>query len=275
MCCALRHALCALSSSRGAAGGQGSSRRFHPTAGCPTPNNPDPLAKAFKQGLRELGYIEGKNVIVEHRYAGGTSDRLPVLVNELVQSKVDVIVAASIQVIRVLKRATKTIPIVIVTQLDPVAEKLVDSLAQPGGNITGLTRLTTELSRKRLEILKEAIPGILLIGLIDGSTDPLSSVKDYEPAARAMNITIQPINLPGPKPDFRAAFQAAARGGVNGVIVSRDAVTASYSKQIAEQAVQHRLPSMNEDRPYVEAGGLMSYAANDAEHGPQRMSIRS
>jgi putative ABC transport system substrate-binding protein len=182
-----------------------------------------------------------------------------------VQAKVDVIVAASIQVIRVLKQATKTIPIGIVTQLDPVAGKLVDSLAQPGGNITGLTRLTTELSGKRLEILKEAVPGVSRIGLIDGSTDPRSSVKDYEVAAHAMNITVEPINLPGPKPDFQAVFEAAAKGGVNGIIVSRDAVTASYPTQIAEQAIKHRLPSMNEDRRYVEAGGLMSYAANDAD----------
>jgi putative ABC transport system substrate-binding protein len=208
----------------------------------PTPTTPDPLAEAFKQGLRELGYIEGKNIVVEHRYAGGTSDRLPNIVDELVKSKVDAIVAASTPVIRVLKQATKTIPIVIITQLDPVGGKLVDSLAQPGGNITGLTRLTTELSGKRLEILKEAIPGISRIGLIDGSTDPLSSVKDHEVAARAMNITIQPIDLPGPKPDFQAALQAATKGGVNGIIVNRDAVTASYSKQIAEQAIKHRLP---------------------------------
>ena len=231
----------------------------------PTSANPDPLSDAFLKGLQEIGYIDGKNIKIEHRYAEGRSDRLPGIIAEFVQLKVDVIVVASIQAIRAAKQGTNTIPIVIVTQVDPVAEKLVDSLARPGGNITGLTRLTSELSGKRLELFKEAIPGISRVGILDGSTDPRSNVQDYEAAARAFNVSMQPLNLTGPKPDLVGTFQAAVKAGANGLITIRDAVTASFLKQIADLAIKHRLPSMNEDSPYVEAGGLMSYATNDAD----------
>jgi putative ABC transport system substrate-binding protein len=152
-----------------------------------------------------------------------------------------------------------------VTTQDPVAEKLVDSLARPGGNITGLTRLTDELSGKRLELLKEAVPGISRVGILTGSGDLRGNMRDYEVAARAFNVALIPMNLTGPKPDFEGAFQAAAKGRVNGFITTRDAVTASYAKPIADLAIKNRLPSMNEDSPYVEAGGLMSYATNDAD----------
>jgi putative ABC transport system substrate-binding protein len=231
----------------------------------PTPTHPDPLADAFLQGLRDLGYIDGKNIKIEHRYAEGRSDRLDALIAEFLQLKVDVIVVPGSPAIRAAKEATKTIPIVIVTQSDPVAEKLVDSLARPWGNITGLTRLTNELSGKRLELLKEAVPGISRVGILTGSGDLQGNVQDYEAAARAFNVTFIPMNLTGPKPDFEGAFQAAAKGRVNGLITTRDAVTASYAKPIADLAIKNRLPSMNEDSPYVEAGGLMSYATNDAD----------
>lgn len=231
----------------------------------PTPNNPDPLAAAFMKGLRDLGYIQGKNIQIEHRYAHGRSDLLPRLVAEFLRLKVDVIVVASSQAIRVAKQATKTVPIVIVTQGDPIAEGLVDSLARPGGNITGLTRLTSELSGKRLELLKHVVPRISRVGILAGSTNVPSNLQDYESAARAHKITLQPLELREPSPEFEATFQAATTGGVNAIISSRDAVTASYLKLIAEHAIKHRLPSMNEDRPYVEAGGLMSYAASDAD----------
>jgi putative ABC transport system substrate-binding protein len=231
----------------------------------PTPTNPDPLWEAFSNGLEELGYIDGKNIKIEHRYAGGRSDRLPGLVAEFLQLKVDVIVVPGSPAIRAATKATKTIPIVMVTTQDPVAEKLVDSLARPGGNITGVTRLTSELSGKRLELLKEAAPAISRVGILTGSGDSRGNMRDYEAAARVFNVTLMPMNLTGPKPDFEGAFQAAAKGRVNGLITTRDAVTASYAKQIADLSIKHRLPSMNEDSPYVEAGGLMSYAANDAD----------
>jgi putative ABC transport system substrate-binding protein len=230
----------------------------------PTPTHPDPLADAFLQGIRDMGYVQDKNIQIEHRYAQGRSDRLPSIVRELLELKVDVIVAASTQAIRVAKEATKTIPIVIVTQVDPVAYGLVDSFARPGGNITGLTRLTSELSGKRLQLLKEAVPGISRVGILGGSTNSRANLDDYDAPARALNITLQSLTLREPNPDFVGTFQAAVTGGVKAIVTARDAVTASYSQRIADLAIKYRLPSMNEDRPYVEAGGLMSYATTDA-----------
>jgi putative tryptophan/tyrosine transport system substrate-binding protein len=231
----------------------------------PTPTNPDPLADAFLQGLRELGYIDGKNIKIEHRYAEGRSDRLDALIAEFLRLKVDVIVVPGGPAIRAAKEATKTIPIVIVTQSDPVAEKLVDSLARPGGNITGLTRLTSELSGKRLELFKEAVPAISRVAILIGSGDVRENIENYEAAARALNLALLPVNLTGPKPNLEGALQSAVKAGVNALVTNRDAVTASYAKQIADLSIRYRLPSMNEDSPYVEVGGLMSYAANDAD----------
>ena len=135
-------------------------------SGTGDPTNPEPQVEAFRQGLRDLGYVEGKNILVEYRYAEGKPDRIPSLVAELVQLKVDVLVATAPPAIRAAKQATKTIPIVMVTTQDPVATGLVDSLARPGGNITGLTRLTRDLSGKRLELLKEVVPRISRVGVL-------------------------------------------------------------------------------------------------------------
>jgi putative ABC transport system substrate-binding protein len=231
----------------------------------PTATNPDPLAAAFRQGLRELGYIDGKNIRLEHRYAHGRSDLLPSLVAEFVQLKVDVIVVASIQAIRAAAQATKTIPIVIVSQTDPVTDGFVQSLARPGGNITGLMRLTSELSGKRLELLKQAVPRVSRVGILGGSTNAQASLHDYQAAAHAQQITLQLLELLEPNPDFEGTFQGVASEGVNAIITNRDALTASYLKRIADLAIKYRLPSMNEDSPYVEAGGLMSYATKDAD----------
>ena len=230
----------------------------------PTPTNPDPLGDAFRQGLRDLGYIDGKTILIEQRYGSGNEDRIPGLVAELVQLKVDLLVIPTTQGIRAAKQATTTIPIVMVTPADPVAAGFIDSLARPGGNITGITRLTRNLSGKRLDLLKEAVPGISRVGILTGSTT--NGIEDFEAAARALKkITIQPLEVRGPNPDFDGAFQAAAKARVNALITIRDAVTSGYVKRIADLTIKYRLPSMNEDSPYVEAGGLMSYAANDAE----------
>jgi ABC-type uncharacterized transport system substrate-binding protein len=229
----------------------------------PTSTNPDPLADAFRQGLREHGYIDGKNIKIEHRYAEGRSDRLDALIAEFLQLKVDVIVVPGSPAIHAAKKATKTIPIVIVTTADPVATGLVDSIARPGGNITGLTRLTNELSGKRLELLKEVVPGISAVGVLWGGSRV--GFGEYESAARPLKITLQSLEVRGPNPDFKGTFQAATKGRVKGLITTREAVTASYAKQIADLSIKHSLPSMNEDSLYVEAGGLMSYATNDAD----------
>jgi putative ABC transport system substrate-binding protein len=182
-----------------------------------------------------------------------------------VRLNVDVIVVASIQAIRAAQKATNTIPIIIITQIDPVGAGLIDSFAKPGGNITGVTRLTNELSGKRLELLKDSIPEISRVGILSGGTNPRANLEAYEAAARALNVTLQSLTLVGPTPNLDKSFQIAVSGGVNALVITRDALTASYPKRIADLAIKHRLPSMNEDSPYVEAGGLMSYAANDSE----------
>ena len=149
------------------------------------PNNPGPEVEVFRQGLRDLGYIEKKNIMIEYRGAEGKQDRIPALVAELVQLKVDALVITSLPAIRAAKQATQTIPIVMVTTKDPVATGLVDSLARPGSNITGLTRLTRELSGKRLELFKEAVPGISRVGVLWERITPRAAYrfKEYEAAA--------------------------------------------------------------------------------------------
>ena len=183
----------------------------------PTPANPDPLSDAFLQGLRELGYIDGKNIEIEHRYAEGQTDRLPGLIAEFVQLKVDVIVVASTPAIRAAKQATSTIPIV---DRDSEAIRLltglVDSLARPGGNITGLTRLTSELSGKRLEMLKETVPGAIACrrslwecGTLQGSN--VQGLRGGRSGFQRYTTVIRPAS---PKPDVEGTFQAAVKAGV-------------------------------------------------------------
>jgi putative tryptophan/tyrosine transport system substrate-binding protein len=213
--------------------------------------------------LRALGYIEGKNIRVEYRYIQGKRDQVPSVMAELVQLKMDVLVVTNPVSIRAARQATKTIPIVMVTTNDPVASGLVDSLARPGGNITGLTRLTRELSGKRLELLNEAVPGISRAGVLWFQGTTRTSFKDYEPAARALKIQLQSLEVLGPNPDFEQAFRDAAKGRVNALITIVNTLLDPYTKRIAGLAIKSRLPSMYERSDYVEAGGLMSYAASD------------
>ena len=228
---------------------------------------PDRFEDAFRQALWDLGYIEEKNIVVEYRYAEGMEGRLPDLVAELIQLKVDVIVSATIRGIRAAKQATKTIPIVMVTTADPVAAGLVDSLARPGGNITGLTRLTRELSGKRLEVLKEVVPGISRVGVLWNASGQAtdSGLKSYEAAARTLKLHILSLKLSAPEPNLQAAFEVAAKERADALITSTGALTISYRKRIAELANKNRMPSMCERSDYVEAGCLMSYAADEAE----------
>jgi putative tryptophan/tyrosine transport system substrate-binding protein len=233
----------------------------------PTPTTPEPFADAFRQGLRDLGYIEGKNIQVEYRYGEGERDRIPRQVAELVQLKVDVLVVRSLPAIRAAKQATKTIPIVMVTTQDPVATGLIDSLARPGANITGLTGLTRELSGKRLELLKEAVPGMLRVGVLGEASTSVAAIafKDYEAAARALKIQFLSLEVRGPSPDYEGAFQAAAKRRASAIITVTGPLTSSYPKRIADLAIKNRLPSMHEGRQLVEAGGLMSYSSSDTE----------
>jgi putative ABC transport system substrate-binding protein len=222
----------------------------------------------LRQALRDLGYIDGKSIVIEYRTAEAKQDRVPGLVAELVQLKVDVLVVTSQSAIEIAKQATKTIPIVMVASFDPVATGMVDSLARPGGNITGVTTLQRELSGKRLELLKETVPGISRVGLLwdPNTSGPVISFKEYETAARALKIPLQSLEVRGPNPDFEGAFQAAAKGRVSALITVRNSLLNRYSKRIADLAIKNRLPSMSEREDWVEAGGLMSYSADDAEY---------
>ena len=228
----------------------------------------EPRLAAFRRGLRDLGYIEGKNILVEYRYAEGKPEEVPGFVAELVQLKVDVLVVGYLPAIHAAKQATKTIPIVMVTPVDPVASGIVDSLARPGGNITGLTRFTGDLKKRRLELLKEVVPRISRLGVLWDADNESAAIafKEYEAAARALKIPLQSLAVRGPHPDFEGAFQAAATGPASALITIRDALINRYRKRIADRAIKHRQPSMYEGREYVEDGGLMSYAVSDAEN---------
>src|SRR5215831_4068203 len=178
-------------------------------------NREGPSVGEFQQGLRDLGYVEGKNILLEYRYTEGKADRSPSLVTELVQLKVNILVVTSLGGIRAAKQATKTIPIVMVTTQDPVAAGIVDSLARPGGNITGVTTLTRDLSGKRLELLKEAVVGISRVGILwdtNAGPGPAIALKEYQAAADGLKIQLQSLAVPGPNPDWREHLEPRPRG---------------------------------------------------------------
>ena len=230
-------------------------------------NTPGPQIETFRQGLRDLGYIEGKNILIEYRYlsSGGPVEAAR-LVAELLQLKLDVFVVSARPAIRAAKQATKTIPIVMVTTQDPVKLGFVDSLARPGGNITGVTRLTRELSGKRLELLKEMIPAISRIGVICVETGVGSDFQNYEDAARALKIPLQAFLVQREKPNFEEVFRVAAKRRINAFILMSTAAINRYSKHIAELAIKNRMLTMFERSEEVAGGGLTSYSSNDADN---------
>ena len=237
-------------------------------AGIGNPNTPGLQVEALRQGLRELGYVEGNNILIEYRYVEAKVDRIPTLVAELMQLKIDVFLSGHPVAIRAAKEATKSIPIVIVALGDPVVEGLIDSLARPGGNITGVSRLTRDLRGKRLELLKEVVPRISRVGVLwDAAKVPGLGLafKNYETAARDLKIPLQSLEVSGPNPDLEAAFREAVKSQLSALIVARTAVLVNYPKKIADFAIKNRLPSMYEGSEFVDQGGLMSYAASDAD----------
>jgi putative ABC transport system substrate-binding protein len=236
-------------------------------SGTGTASDQGPFFQALRQGLREFGYIEGENIKIEYRGAEGEADRIPSLVVELLQLKPDVLIVPISSAVRAAKQATKTTPVVMVTSLDPVANGFVESLAHPGGNITGLSTLTLDLSGKRLELLKELAPGMSRVGVLRDADEPVTaiSLKEYEAAAGVLGIQLEPVNVHGPNPDLDLAFQAAARGAFGALINVTSALLYRYRKQIAELAIKYRLPTISQGATWVEAGGLMSYSADDLE----------
>lgn len=231
------------------------------------PGSPSPQLDAFRQGLRDLGYVEAKNVLIERRYAEGRLDRMPALVNELVQQKVDVIVAVNNVVIRAAKEATKTIPIVMISSVDPVGAGYVESFAHPGGNITGLAWLNRDISAKRVELLKQVLSKMTRVGILwdANGPGPAVAVKEYEEAARAFKLELRSLEVRGPNPDFAGAFQAARTARVDALIVVGNGLIFQHATKVFELAAKNRLPSLTEEGRYVKAGGLISYGANLAD----------
>jgi ABC-type uncharacterized transport system substrate-binding protein len=219
--------------------------------------------EAFRQGLRDLGYIEGKNIVIEWRSAEGKVDRFPALAAELVRLNVDVIVAAGPVSTRPAKEATVTIPIVMTQDTDPVGNGFVASLARPGGNITGLSTLSPEISGKQLELLKEIVPKLSRVAVLGTSTRPgnAQALKEAELAARAFGVKLQYLDVLGPK-DIETVFRAAGKGRVDAVLLLASPVFTSQRKQIVELAAKNRLPAIYYRADWVADGGLMTYGAS-------------
>lgn len=219
--------------------------------------------ESFRQGLRELGYVEGKNIVIEWRYGEGKLDRLPELAAELVRLKVNVIVTGAPAANRAAKAATSTIPIVMTNDPDPVANGFVASLARPGGNITGLSTFAPELGGKRLEILKEVVPKLARVTVLGTSTNPgyAQVMSEIELAAKAFAVKLQYLDVLDSK-DVETAFRAASKGRPDGVLTLNSPILASQRMQIVEFAVKNRLPAMYHSSEYIEAGGLMFYGVN-------------
>jgi putative ABC transport system substrate-binding protein len=229
--------------------------------GAGSPSNQLARTEAFRQGLRALGYVEGKNIVIEYRHAEGKFDRLPALVAELLRLKVDVIVTGGGPATRAAKEATSMIPIVMANDPDPVADGVVASLARPGGNITGLSNYYPEISGKQLELLKETVPRLSRVAVLGDSTRPgyAQSVKELEAAALALKVKLQYHEVLSPK-DIDAAFRAASKGRADAVLsMTAGPVANPHRTRTAELAVKSRLPAIYRSREDVEAGGLMSY----------------
>jgi putative tryptophan/tyrosine transport system substrate-binding protein len=234
-----------------------------PRIGFLTSASGDPATEALRQGLRELGYVEGKNVLIEPRYAEGNSGRLPELAEGLVRLKIDVIVTTATEPSLAAQQATRTVPIVMGGGGDPVAAGLVASLARPGGNITGVTTISVDLSGKRLELLNEVTPKISPIAVlwIPTARGNKLQMKETEAAANSLRFHLQPAAVEGPN-DFESAFSAISRGGARSLIVLASPLFASHRPRIAQLATKSRLPAIYPTSGYVDAGGLMSYGPN-------------
>ena len=223
---------------------------------------------AIRLALRELNYIEGQNIAFAYHYAEGKVDRLPDLAAELVRSKVDIIIAVNFPGIQAAKNATKTTPIVMVNVgRDPVEAGLVESLARPGGNVTGISNLGVELGGKRLELLKEAVSKITRVAELYDPANPgnLVGVKELLPAARTLKLTIQPFEVRGAD-DFERVFSAMGKQRPDGLYVHGGPLMYANQKRVAGFALKSRLPSIYSQDEYVHAGGLMSYGNDITEH---------
>jgi len=227
---------------------------------------PSPRSEALEQGLRELGYVVGQNIAVEYRWAAGDLGRARAAAADFVHSNVDVIVTGGPQATRVAKEATTTTPIVMAVDYDPAGAGFIASLARPGGNITGLSSLNPELSGKRLSLLKEILPGITRVAVLWNPLEPNAATywRETRLAARAIGVQPQSWEVRVPR-DLERAVREAKRERDNAFTVLTDPVTLYHRVELADLAAKHHLPAIYSERLFVEAGGLMSYGANDRE----------
>ncbi len=223
------------------------------------------LIEALQDGLRELSYVEGQNLKTEYRFPQGEAKTLDALASELVRLSPDVIVTVATPPVIAAKRATASIPIVMATAGDPVRFGIVSSLARPGGNVTGTTLYGTELSSKRLEVFREALPDITRIAVLGNARNPYGRYlwEEMQPAARALGIDLRLFMLEA-LDELPAAFNKMTRGDANALLVISDALFNSERRQIVQLATEHRIPTMYEGREFVEVGGLISYGPNIA-----------
>jgi putative ABC transport system substrate-binding protein len=232
-----------------------------------SPSNAARRVQAFQQGLRELGYVEGKSIVIEYRYAEGKPETLPQHVDELIRLNVDIIVADTSNAINATKNATKTIPVVFTTANDPVGDGQVVSLARPGGNLTGFSLLTLDLNGKRLELLKEAFPKITKVAFLPVTGEGLQEkrFKAAEIAAKGLGLQLQPLRTKGAD-DLGSGFDAAKRAGAQALITHPSTFVVTHRARIIELAAKHRLPAIYQGAQYAEAGGLMGYGPDSLDN---------
>jgi putative ABC transport system substrate-binding protein len=222
---------------------------------------------AFRQGLRELGYVEGKNINIDYRYTERKLERLPELAQELVRLRVDILVANNTTAAQVAKKSITTIPVVFTTGGNPVTSGLVASLARPGGNVTGVTTNSPELIGKRLGLLKEAVPKVSHFAFLmpaDSSTIR-AMFDDAQATAKALGVKFQAVEVKAPNPDFEGAFRYMVKERIGGLVTEGPPLISSNQKKILQLAEQHRLPAIHTEQEWVNDGGLMSYGANRVE----------
>jgi putative ABC transport system substrate-binding protein len=218
--------------------------------------------RPFLDALRELNYVEGRNLVLKHMAAAGRPERLAGLAGDLVRANVDVIVTTSVRETRAAKQATSRIPIIVTIAADPVGQGLVESLARPGGNVTGVTNLVPGLRQKHVELLKEVVPSAVRFGVI---ASPLGlapqTLSELEAAAKVLGVSLALVPVHGPD-EFDAALARARKDGVTGLIATADAVTLQHRRALVPLVLKHRLPAIYWSREYVEVGGLMTYSAD-------------
>jgi putative ABC transport system substrate-binding protein len=253
----------------GAQAGEGPAlRRVGLVSSSGDPRAPGPLIDAFRQRLRDLGYVEGQNIALELRFAEGKLERIPGFVEELARKKVDALVVSSVPAIRAAKRTTSDVPVVMLITVDPVATGIVTSLTRPGGNITGITALARDLRREAVDLLKGVAPAISRVGVlwnVEGRASA-AALKDYESLGFGRKLQFQSLEVRSDRPDLPGAFQAAGKGGADALIAVGNPALARYLNQIAELALKSRLPSLSERGGYAEVGGLMDYSADYVEN---------